>query len=228
MNDFENKNPYQDENGNLNGNQEVNQNENGNPNGYQNPYQSGNGNSNGYQNPYQSGSGNQYNTNEHQNPYQSEGDNSNGYQNPYQSGSGNYDMSGGYSSDYNNGYNDIPPKKGNGLAVTSMVLGILSVTVCCCIPVINLIFAIVALVLGIIAQKNNPNGMALAGIITAAFGLIFGVIINISFFSGFIDAFNSALDEITDSSFFEDSSSFDNNNNAIIGAFNLIKRILGL
>ena len=79
--------------------------------------------------------------------------------------------------------------------------------------------------LGIISQKNNPNGMALAGIITAAFGLIFGVIINISFFSELIDVLKSGS---MDGSFFEDSSSFNNNNNAIIGLFNLIKRVIGL
>ncbi len=232
MNDYENKNPYQDENGNLNGNQDVNQSESsnqngyqnpyqsgsGNQNGYQNPYQSGSGNQNGYQNPYQSGSGNQYNTNEYQNPYQSGSDNSGSYQSPYQNRN-----PGGYSNDYNTYYNEVPRKNGEGLAIASMVLGIVSVTICCCIPVINLIFAIVALVLGIISQKNNPNGMALAGIITAAFGLIFGVITNISFFSAFVNFLKSA--PMDGSSFFEDSS-FNNNNNAIIGVLNLIKGLL--
>lgn len=217
MNDYENKNPYQDENGNLSGNQDVNQSESSNQNGYQNPYQSGSGNQNGYQNPYQSGSDNQ---NGYQNPYQSGSGNSGSYQSPYQNRN-----PGGYSNDYNTYYNEVPRKNGKGLAIASMVLGILSITVCCCIPVINLIFAIVALVLGIISQKNNPNGMALAGIITAAFGLIFGVIINISFFSELIDILKSGS---MDGSFFEDSSSFNNNNNAIIGLFNLIKRVIGL
>ena len=56
-----------------------------------------------------------------------------------------------------------------------MVLGILSVTVCCC-SLFGLIVAIVGLILGIVSQVKKANGFALAGIITSAFGIAFGVL----------------------------------------------------
>ena len=109
-----------------------------------------------------------------------------------------------------------------------MVLGILSVTLCCC-SIIGLICAVLGLIFGIIAQKNNPNGKALAGIITSAFGIVFGII-GVATSGLIMSTFEEMLSEIGDivDSSFEDSSSFNNNNNAIIGLFNLIKRVIGL
>lgn len=71
--------------------------------------------------------------------------------------------------------------------------------------------------------------MALAGIITAAFGIVFGLlgIATTDLVNEFMDAFMSGFEDAMQS-YPEDSSSFNNNNNAIIGLFNLIKRVIGL
>ena len=56
-------------------------------------------------------------------------------------------------------------KSTSGLAVASMVCGILSIVFACCIPYMGIILSIVGLVLGIISQKKQKNGFSLAGII---------------------------------------------------------------
>jgi hypothetical protein len=75
----------------------------------------------------------------------------------------------------NNVMNTQPeqPQVGKGLAIASMVCGILSL-VLCCFDVLALILSIAAIVLGIISKKKTENGkgMALAGIITGAIGLV--------------------------------------------------------
>ena len=64
-------------------------------------------------------------------------------------------------------------KKSSGMAVGSLVCGILSVVLCCVIWV-SWIEAIVAIVLGIISLSSDREGkgMAIAGIVTGAFGLL--------------------------------------------------------
>jgi hypothetical protein len=79
----------------------------------------------------------------------------------------------------------MTPKANNGKALASMILGIVSVALCC-YWFIALAGGVVALILGIMARKeiaagNGTNGgMALTGVITgavaAALGLIFGVL----------------------------------------------------
>ena len=181
---------------------------------------------------------NQYNQQENANPYQQE-NGTNGYSNPYygnpssaeEANSSNessyYDKNAyGIVSNYG-GYDKVPVKSGKGYAVASLILGIASITICCCVPGVGFICALLAIIFGVISQKRNPCGMALAGIITAAFGLVFGVIISASFAASwgeFIDAFMSAYEEALES--MENSSSFNNNNNAIISAFNFIKGFL--
>lgn len=68
-----------------------------------------------------------------------------------------------------------PPPQGNGLAVASMVLGILSVLTAW-IPVIGFIAWILAplgLILGFVAMgKARGKGMAITGIITSVIGLV--------------------------------------------------------
>ena len=53
------------------------------------------------------------------------------------------------------------------MAIASLVLGILSVTLCCG----SGITSIIGLILGIVAAKKRQGGMAVAGIILNAFGL---------------------------------------------------------
>lgn len=71
-------------------------------------------------------------------------------------------------------------KTGKGLAITSMVFGILSVvSFCCCcfLPPISIAFGVVAIVLAIIYSKKagKLDGMALAGLILGIIGVVFAV-----------------------------------------------------
>mgnify|MGYP002715331137 CR=1 FL=1 len=77
-----------------------------------------------------------------------------------------------YSSTENTGAGS----NAKGLAIASMVCGILSL-LCCCIWYIGGILAIVGLVLGIISIRKGTEGrgMAMAGIITSVLGLVIGI-----------------------------------------------------
>lgn len=77
------------------------------------------------------------------------------------------------------------PKPGKGMAIASLVLGIVSLALCL-YWFIALPAAIVAVVLGVIARgKGAGKGMALAGIITGGVGILFGLImVVLSFSSG--------------------------------------------
>lgn len=61
--------------------------------------------------------------------------------------------------------------KSNGMAITSMVLGILSLPLCCAFG-IGGIFGILGLIFGSISIKNDNKGMALTGIITSIISLV--------------------------------------------------------
>lgn len=119
-------------------------------------------------------------------------------------------------------------KNTSGLSVASMVCGILSIVFACCIPYMGIILSIVGLVLGIISQKKQKNGFSLAGIITSAFGLAFGIIaliIVIASFGNLWDFINSMID----SSFFDDPyDPFDPNNGAGVNGIIAIISRLGL
>lgn len=68
-----------------------------------------------------------------------------------------------------------------GLCIASLVLGIISL-VFCCVYVISIPCAILALIFGIIGAKSTTKGMAIAGIITSAISLILFVIMFVFFF----------------------------------------------
>lgn len=71
----------------------------------------------------------------------------------------------------------------NAMALTSMILGILSIPMCCC-QFISAPLAVTGLVLGIIGMsqiKNNPQmykggGFAIAGIVTASVGVLLSLL----------------------------------------------------
>lgn len=147
---------------------------------------------------------NPYYSEENNNPYYSEEPDRNYNtvnQNPYSdNGSGNY-------------YNTVnygmpapqPPKKGIGFAVASMVLGIISVVMCCSI-FIRTILSIAALVFGIIAlvSKQRGTGMSITGIITSSVSIIMSIILLVAFgkvapeFGSFImDLCKAAVDQET-------------------------------
>lgn len=85
-------------------------------------------------------------------------------------------------------------KSGKGLAIASLVLGILAI-INSFIPIINFIayiLGIIALILGIIAiVKNAGRGMAIAGVVLAGVALILATVIN----AGTASVVNEALEE---------------------------------
>lgn len=79
---------------------------------------------------------------------------------------------------------DVPPtpaleakKETNGMAIGSLITGILSVTCCCGTP-LAFILGIVAIALGVVSKKQKPdnNGMAMTGIIIGAIAIVLGII----------------------------------------------------
>ncbi len=73
--------------------------------------------------------------------------------------------------------------KFNGLAITSMILGILSIPFCCCggfgspLPITGLVLGIIAMnKIRSAPQMYKGGGMAIAGIACSAVGLILNLI----------------------------------------------------
>ena len=73
-------------------------------------------------------------------------------------------------------------KKGPGMAVASMVLGIVSLVSSCCIPGVPFACALVGLILGGVALKNQTDGkgMAIAGLVCSIVSLVPAVIVIVS------------------------------------------------
>ena len=63
----------------------------------------------------------------------------------------------------------------NWAAVLGMILGILSLVLCCVIYVAP-IFALAGLIFSIMGKKSQKKGMAVAGMITSILGLVVGII----------------------------------------------------
>lgn len=154
---------------------------------------------------------NQQNMNQ-QNPYQQSGSQQNAYQ------------------QYNNGqqmppYGYQPPER-KGFAIASLVLGILSLVLCCLgggvLGIIGLILGIVSLV-----KKESKMGMAIAGVITSSFGIVFGIamliyaVMMFGFMSENMDAIlESDIEEIYDYEdlygYYEDDFEDDTDDNAVV------------
>ena len=115
-----------------------------------------------------------------------------------------YNPSSGYNpppGGSSNGYYGQPPSQGFGIA--SMVCGILAL-VTCCIWCLSVPLGIVSIVLGILQiQKKTAKGMAIAGIVCSAIGILLTALISI--YAGFIQRqymdspmYNEILQEIMD------------------------------
>lgn len=90
----------------------------------------------------------------------------------------------------------VPPRKSNkGLSIAAMVFGIVSVVLGCCGHLVTVCLAIAGLTCGIVAEAKGPNGFALAGIITSAFGLVFGII-GVAMASSVIEEFESWMEGV--------------------------------
>ncbi len=62
-------------------------------------------------------------------------------------------------------------------AVTSMILGILSI-VSCCVPILPLVLAVSAIIIGIASMTKNEGfrGMAIIGVICGGIGVVMGCV----------------------------------------------------
>ncbi|MDG4865612.1 DUF4190 domain-containing protein, partial [Streptomyces sp. T-3] len=82
----------------------------------------------------------------------------------------------GYGWGYGQG-----PMPSNGMGTAAMVLGILSIVLFCFWGILSIILGILALIFGIMGRKKagrgeaTNGGMALAGIITGAIGIVVGI-----------------------------------------------------
>ncbi|QNM04748.1 zinc-ribbon domain-containing protein [Qiania dongpingensis] len=61
-----------------------------------------------------------------------------------------------------------------GLAIASLVLGIIG-TCCCCLPLLCIPIGIVGLIFGIIGMKSSSRGLAIAGLVLSSIALVLGV-----------------------------------------------------
>lgn len=99
-----------------------------------------------------------------------------------------------------------PPKK--GMAITSMVIGILSMTLCC---VGGSVLGLIGFILGIVAlaKKKGGTGMSIAGIATSVIGMLIGVYALIYIFVFGLAFSVAASEEFSDDSYYDDYYDYD-------------------
>lgn len=103
-----------------------------------------------------------------------------------------------------------PTKGSNGLATAGFVLGLLGL-LGSWIPVLNIlsiILAVVGIVFGAIGlarstRANGGRGLAIAGLVLGALGIVIAIVVNVAF----VDAVDEAIDETTSTSVEAPSSS---------------------
>lgn len=94
---------------------------------------------------------------------------------------GNYTNQGNYTDSSFNAPVDNQPEGGKGMAVASMILGIVSIVMLCCSQYISLPCAIIGLILGIVhKKKNGKNGMATAGVVCSIISLVLSILLIIA------------------------------------------------
>lgn len=89
--------------------------------------------------------------------------------------------------------NNMPQQESKGLAIASMVLGIVSIIPGWCIPYLPFILGLIGVILGGISlsKKKGGKGMAIAGLVTSIISLAIYVILLI-----FVGASISALSSL--------------------------------
>lgn len=127
--------------------------------------------------------------------------NSSPNQNPVQT-TDVYNQNNGNMGGYNSNFGQPYRNENNILSIVSMVLGIVSILgFCCCTP-IGILCGIGGVVTGIISKSKNMgnSGMALAGIITGAVGVVGSIVwmivgraFNEAFMEGFREGLESAV-----------------------------------
>lgn len=84
----------------------------------------------------------------------------------------------------------------HGMAVASLVLGIVGLVTCCCYGVMAIVLGAIGLILGIISRKHGNNeGVSLAGIILSSISLALGIFFFIYIVLVMIGAMSSGLYE---------------------------------
>lgn len=115
---------------------------------------------------------------------------------------------------YNNYYSTpntpLTNNNSNGFGIASLILGICSIAICCCYGV-GVVPAIIGLILGILQNKKNANGIATAGIVLGIIGILLNavyLIYMIVFLSdgGLQDIFDEFSSSYPDYSYFDDST----------------------
>lgn len=72
----------------------------------------------------------------------------------------------------------VPQSQGaNGLQITGLVLGIISIVSCCCYGITGVIFGIAGLVCSIMGNKENKHGVGTAGLVCSIIGLVLSVLV---------------------------------------------------
>lgn len=101
-----------------------------------------------------------------------------------------------------------PVKDRKGLAISSMVLGIIAL-VFFCLWYISIPCGILAIVFGILSIKSTGKGMAIAGLVTGSIGFVLTVLIFVSLFIfGFTTAFLDMTDEL-DNNYYHSYDDYD-------------------
>lgn len=81
------------------------------------------------------------------------------------------------SEEFNNYGSPSNDPESKGMAIASMVLGIVSIVLVCCTYFLSIPCAIVGLVLGIMQNKTHgKNGMATAGIVCSIVSIVLSII----------------------------------------------------
>lgn len=115
-----------------------------------------------------------------------------------------------YNNTYSTPNTPLTNNNSNSFGIASLILGICSIAICCCYGV-GAIPAIIGLILGILQNKKNANGIATAGIILGIIGILLNavyLIYMVVFLSDgglqeFIDEFSSSY---PDYSYYDDST----------------------
>ena len=92
-----------------------------------------------------------------------------------------YGNPGSYYQPYQENIYAQPGESGgvNGLAIGSLVCGIISI-ICCCTSIFSVLLGITAIVLAVLSKKDNGGampGMAIAGMICGVIGMLLGAMI---------------------------------------------------
>lgn len=69
------------------------------------------------------------------------------------------------------------PKKTDSLAIVSLVLGIASIVMSCCITYLGIALGIGGIICSVMSKKKQKSGMATAGMVCSILGLVFSVLL---------------------------------------------------